>query len=602
MIVALVSSLPYHYEILPFFIDYFLSRGCKIDIYLSRDLDDNVLHQNWVEFLYQLYNCEVTTGSITNIKQRVLFFDVKQFEIDSRALYDLVVLPTEGDPIVDKIQNHVNLNNKVLVMRHTGDKEKPMHKYQFELLTRPFLKQNVDILQPTNIVLPLFTRLYQESDRAKRERLKKLLMSSTTPLIVLIVGDNFSDPNVMRRVQCESRPIRFVYIGRHAPKNKHAFHKVHLNITATELYDHAMTSDYILVNKKSESVYTHTIISGSVPLALANHTPLIMSREVLHGGYPDLVGNNCITSYNAQTIHENIMLLAIPPRLDITDLITTMYSRLDTVTNMTEKHDDTDHEEEKETTDVHTVAVTQSRALASTIPRPQLKSFGKIQNRVILWTNTSIDTLFDDIGVEEAIHKYRDLSRRCNPVLSEAVGGLIVVYLRGGWFLSKKMSFLRPISDIHIHLQSTGLAIFNDKTNTGMNLYIFHARKNDEFILGLLEVIYTAIVKDQNQVKAYKSYYQTRDDIQLQVVPEVLHPYLHLPFVEKQSTQDLRSSHNEIFSKSRLEAGSDHLRNDGKYIPITHAHTNVIAVMVPIGIIGTVVLLYIIFKSIIGNH
>jgi hypothetical protein len=252
MRVALVSTLEWHFECVPPFLD---ALSPDIEVYLQHD------KFHWRTLLRQLY-------------PHVRF--QTQMPLEARALcqdYDWIVFPTEADELAWDLAEIAP--EKMIVLQHLLTTR--YTNVSRCLTTRPTPEKSMEIF-------------HLVTDKLVRDEAHKDFIYARPPfarepgtLYIALVGSALGfDYDVVTRLG-RSQKITFVMIG---PAAGLVCEVARLNYAAPsseKLYWLVAASDYVLLNKV-HTYYTNDVLSGSVALAYNALTPLIVP-EVLHQAY-----------------------------------------------------------------------------------------------------------------------------------------------------------------------------------------------------------------------------------------------------------------------------------------------------------------------------
>lgn len=260
MRVAIVSTMPHHFECIPPFADLVETESSFLDIYLLyNDL-------NWLNYLQILYR--------ENPRVSIIFGN---FTPNLYALYDYIIAPTEVDEVIPNLPPR-----KTIALQHCVKQVSGLSPDQI-FTTRQF---------PTNakIFFPVSSCIIRDVKHKQFVYDRPAWDDKTSILIAIVGSPQDFDTSIVLHIHSQYPLAKFVLIGSVSglPMGSETKGKPIKNledvpnlkygrVSADKLYWYVTCCDYVLMNKVA-NYYNHDVMSGTLPLSHTCLTPLIMSR------------------------------------------------------------------------------------------------------------------------------------------------------------------------------------------------------------------------------------------------------------------------------------------------------------------------------------
>lgn len=267
MRIAVVSSFFFHYELLPFFVEFAkVHSDWEFDFYLTTD---KVEYRDWARAMEWL-GCDIS---------KFVVKQVREIEKVERGYYDVIVLPTDNDPVARICRK---LQAPMVTINHEKETRLPD---AVQLNIRPLAEDHGnDVCLPSitvskSVSQPMWLDQVVATGPLKGERV----------IQILVVGVGNGVDGIDRRAlkTMMDRPdVQLIIATRWAANIQQMFGEsltgnlpIYIPDAPTQYMMRMMLhSDYVFIPRVS--VYIHEKMTGIIPLAVSFQKPMIMPKEM----------------------------------------------------------------------------------------------------------------------------------------------------------------------------------------------------------------------------------------------------------------------------------------------------------------------------------
>ena len=273
--VAIVNSLPYHYEMFGYILNYFAKKSySSVSVTIFTEIAGN--NWGWLDFYKDHFKNKNTELEI-EFEFEFECKSVAEFdEFKTRTQFDVIFVPTDDDMGI----NTKWIDERFIVIEHTPQMRRS--EYHHRIAVRPF---RADSLHNHNRwALPCYeiVGVSKKMDCILHpgEELHVALIGGYSNIDVGFINRLTSSNGSRVKLHCIGscwRPNHIMFdLSR---LNKHIELVAHGVLYAYSLIEELKMCDYVITDVVNEDHIAGKSMSGSIPLAFSTLTPLIMGKQ-----------------------------------------------------------------------------------------------------------------------------------------------------------------------------------------------------------------------------------------------------------------------------------------------------------------------------------